>query len=95
MAGTRLAKAASEFNQGSQNIVEFLNEKGFGVENKPTTKITDEMYQLLVANFSDSKATKEKVNTLIAKREAAPTKLVTKAPSPPKKEKKQGRSSCG
>jgi len=87
MAGTRLAKAASEFNQGSQNIVEFLNEKGFGVENKPTTKITDEMYQLLVANFSDSKATKEKVNTLIAKREAAPTKLVTKAPSPPKKEK--------
>ena len=39
MAGIRLAKAASEFNQGSQNIVDFLNEKGFSLENKPTTKI--------------------------------------------------------
>jgi translation initiation factor IF-2 len=72
MAGTRLAKAASEFNQGSQNIVDFLNDKGFSVENKPTTKITPEMYNLLVDNYSDSKATKEKVNTLLAKKEKAP-----------------------
>ncbi|MDG1099488.1 MAG: translation initiation factor IF-2, partial [Bacteroidia bacterium] len=84
MAGIRLAKAASEFNQGSQNIVDFLNEKGFSLENKPTTKITDEMHQLLVQNFSASKAAKDKVNTLLAKREATPPKAP--AVTPPKKE---------
>ena len=33
------------FNVGTKTIVEFLNGNGFSVSNKPTAKISDEMYE--------------------------------------------------
>ena len=47
----RLFKIASELNIGRDTIVEFLLSKGFEVPNKATSKLTDEMYDLVMNKF--------------------------------------------
>ena len=56
---TRLSKAAREFNVGIHTIVEYLAKKGIEVEEKPTTKLGPEAYELLLKEFSNEKAVKE------------------------------------
>ncbi|WP_052597819.1 translation initiation factor IF-2 [Aureispira sp. CCB-QB1] len=60
----RLVKVAKELNVGTKTIVEFLNDNGFSVSNKPTAKISDEMYDALAKNFQNSIAIKEKANQI-------------------------------
>ena len=55
----RLVKIAKELNVGTSTIVEFLNENGFEIENKPTSKVSDDMYEALIKEFSNSIAVKE------------------------------------
>jgi translation initiation factor IF-2 len=43
----KLFKVASEFNVATKSIVDALADEGFEVANKPNTKITSEMYQVL------------------------------------------------
>lgn len=53
----RLVKAAKNLNQKTQVLVKFLRWEGYEVVNKPTQKITAEMYSSLVNHFnSDSQA---------------------------------------
>ena len=42
----RLIKIAKELNVGTSTIVDFLNENGFEIDNKPTSKVSDDMYDL-------------------------------------------------
>ncbi len=56
----RLAKVASEFNVSWQTIVEHLNKKGFEVDAKPTSKLSEEMYTALQQEFSSDVALKER-----------------------------------
>lgn len=51
----RLNKVIKELNVGIQTAVSFLQKKGFEVESNPSTKITDEQYELLVKEFSADK----------------------------------------
>jgi translation initiation factor IF-2 len=60
----RLVKVAKELNVGTKTIVDFLNDNGFAVSNKPTAKISDEMYDALAKNFQSSIAIKEKANQI-------------------------------
>lgn len=46
-----LFKIAAELNIGRETIVEFLQSKGFDVPNKPTSKLTEEMYDLVMNKF--------------------------------------------
>lgn len=55
----RLSKAAREFNIGISTIVEFLSKKGYEIENNPNTKISSEMYDILVQEFQSEKKVKE------------------------------------
>ncbi|MBE9481151.1 MAG: translation initiation factor IF-2 [Bacteroidetes bacterium] len=57
---TRLSKAAREFNVGISTIVEFLTKKGYSIDSKPNTKISVEIYEILVQEFQSEKAVKEK-----------------------------------
>ena len=59
MAEIRLGKAASEFNVSTQTIIESLQKKGFAIENKPTAKLNDEMYNYISGLFSSEKEVKE------------------------------------
>jgi len=61
----RLAKIARELNVGISTIVEYLAEKGFTVESKPTAKITDEMHNALLEKYSLSKSIKEKADQIV------------------------------
>ncbi len=56
---TRLSKAAREFNIGISTIVEFLSKKGYKIEGKPNTKLSAEMYEILVQEFQSEKKVKE------------------------------------
>jgi translation initiation factor IF-2 len=61
----RLVKIAKELNVGTTTIVEHLLSSGFEVENKPTAKITEEMYAELLKEFRNSIVVKEKADQLI------------------------------
>jgi len=61
----RLIKIAKELNVGTSTIVEFLTEKGFEVDSKPTFKLTEEMHNALLVEYSNSAAIKEKADKLV------------------------------
>lgn len=61
----RLVKIAKELNVGTSTIVDFLTEKGYEIDNKPTSKVTDEMHADLLREFSKSMDIKEKADQLI------------------------------
>lgn len=95
----RLVKIAKELNVGTTTIVEHLTNRGFDIENKPTAKITDEMYAELLKEFSKSIAIKEQADQLVIgtrpvtlpKKETPATPLTTTAklgstPTPPREE---------
>lgn len=84
----RLVKIAKELNVGTSTIVEFLNDNGFDIENKPTAKVTDSMYDALLKEFQKSIDIKERaaqINIGVrAKKEEAETPV--DVPPPPVKE---------
>ncbi len=61
----RLVKIAKELNVGTTTIVEYLNKSGFSIDNKPTAKITEEMYGVLLKEFQKSIAIKEEASKLV------------------------------
>ena len=57
---TRLSKIAREFNVGISTIVEFLNKKGYTIDPNPNTKISPDVYEILIDEYSsDITAKKE------------------------------------
>jgi len=89
----RLVKIAKELNVGTTTIVEYLTNNGFDIENKPTAKVTDEMYDELLKEFRKSKEIAIKANQLIigrsqqqvAKKEKDPAPTFKEMPPAPKK----------
>lgn len=55
----RLSKAAREFNVGTGTIVEFLSKKGHQIDPNPNTKLSPEMYTMLVKEYQKEKHVKE------------------------------------
>jgi len=60
-----LLKAAKEVNIGIGTAVESLNKKGFKVENKPTTKLTEEMYNALLKEYQGDKIVREEARQIV------------------------------
>jgi translation initiation factor IF-2 len=57
----RLMAAAKEFNIGTNTLIEFLELKGFGNDElKPGSRLTEQMYRVLQAEFQQDKVAKEK-----------------------------------
>ncbi|MBA3648571.1 MAG: translation initiation factor IF-2 [Chitinophagales bacterium] len=54
----RIAAVAKELNVGVAHLVEHLQHKGFKVDNRPTTKITPDMYEALLKEFQQDKTDK-------------------------------------
>ena len=64
MAEIRLSKLTKQFSIGLARLVEFLNEKGAGVEMNPNAKVSDEFLPAIEAKFGEDqklKADSEKV----------------------------------
>ena len=60
----RLSKAAKEFNVAVSTIQEFLTKKGFQVDSSPNTKLTKEMYDLVVKEYQGEKEVKNEAKKL-------------------------------
>ncbi len=57
----RLLAAAKEFNIGKETLIEYLGNKGFEINaSNPNTKLTEQMYNALQAEFAQDKAAKRK-----------------------------------
>ena len=66
----RLNKVTKECKVGLQTAVEFLQKKGFSdVEANPNTKISDEQYQMLVAEFKKDKGLRDDAAIISRKRQ--------------------------
>lgn len=61
----RLSKVARNLNVGINNLVEFLQKKGITVEANPNTKIEDDHFQVLVAEFSKDKKLKKEAQEFL------------------------------
>lgn len=55
----RLFKIASEINIGKETIVEYLQSKGFSIENKPTALLTGDMLDVVYDKFKKEKKAAE------------------------------------
>lgn len=55
----RLSKAAREFNVSIGTIVDYLTKKGHELSSNPNTKLSPEMYELLLKEYSREKSVKE------------------------------------
>ncbi|GAB4405046.1 MAG: translation initiation factor IF-2 [Bacteroidia bacterium] len=64
----RLFKVAKELNVGTSMLVDRLQEKGHVVENSPNTKLSSELYEMLLKEFASEKLMKEKADQLTEKR---------------------------
>lgn len=60
----RLVSVAKDLNVGTHTIIEHLNTKGFDIENKPTVKLTEEMYNVLIQEFKKDVAAKQKAEKI-------------------------------
>ncbi len=52
----RLNKVLREFNVSLDRVVEFLSSKGYEIESRPTTKISNEIYEVLYEEFETDKS---------------------------------------
>ncbi len=64
---TRLSKIAREFNVGISTIVDFLHKKGYDVDSNPNTKVTQEVYDVLVDEYSNDITVKRESEKLSLK----------------------------
>ncbi|MCC9136354.1 translation initiation factor IF-2 [Pontibacter silvestris] len=60
----RLKQVATTLNIGTSTIVDYLSAKGFDVDNKPTTKITAEQFNMLAKEFASSIQDKQEAEEL-------------------------------
>ena len=85
----RISKATRELNVGVSTLVEFLHKKGFAdITEDLNQKLTDEEYNLLVAEYSQDKTIREEANRFLQdrmSRKAAPEEPVQEE-KPAKKE---------
>jgi len=81
----KLIKVAKEFNVGLHTIVETLHGKGFQLDEKPTTDITDEMLAVLQKEFQKDLAIKQEADKLarptLKKEPVTPAAPATVTPS--------------
>jgi len=68
----RLFQVAKELNVGTALLVDHLQEKGHEVSNKPNTKISRELYEVLLNKFASEKLIKEKAEQLREDKAQAP-----------------------
>lgn len=72
--GVRLNKVVKEFNVGLQTVVDFLEKKGFSVENSMNAKISEEQYAIVREHFSTDKTLRNEADLLISQRQTEKVK---------------------
>ncbi|QCR24422.1 translation initiation factor IF-2 [Pontibacter sp. SGAir0037] len=82
----RLKQVATTLNIGTSTIVDYLSAKGFDVENKPTSKITGEQFNMLAKEFASSMQDKIEAEELsISKKPQSNQVIASEQPQETKK----------
>jgi translation initiation factor IF-2 len=68
--GNKLFKIASQINIGRDAIVEYLVSKGFKIENKATTVLSDEMVDIVIDKFAKELKVAEKQREKVKRQQA-------------------------
>ena len=82
----RLNKVTRDLNVSISTAVEFLQKKGFTVEENPNTKITEEQFDLLKQEFKSDKDLKlqsERLGKRMMQQEQKPKPVDKPAPAKP------------
>src|SRR5688572_24219550 len=82
----RLVKVANELNVGTHTIIEHLKKAGHEVEDKPTAKLTEDMYVLLLKEFQKDVAAKVNAGNITIGTQDHKDVVLTSTISAPKKE---------
>ena len=83
----RISKVTRELNVGASTLVDFLHKKGFGdVTDDLNQKLTDEQYNLLVAEFSQDKTIRDEATRFLQDRQSRKS-----APEEPVQEEKPAK----
>lgn len=80
----RIFKVATELGVAVGTLADHLKSKGFDVDAKPTTKINEEMYHVLLRDFSSDKAARDEAKQLDINRNRE-DKVITEISDKPKK----------
>ena len=83
----RLSKVAKELGVGVNTITDFLNENGVECDGRPTAKIDESAYNLLLEQYSTDKKAKEKSKELANNREERVTITIDDQKDSPKEER--------
>ncbi|MDH5380418.1 MAG: translation initiation factor IF-2 [Cyclobacteriaceae bacterium] len=77
----RLSQVARKLNVGRNTIIDFLEEKGFDVDENPNSKITGEQFQMLSREFASSASEKEEASSLTIGTKIQENRVIEKVPS--------------
>lgn len=81
----RLSQAARKLNVGHNTILDFLEKKGFTVENNPNAKLTPEQFNLLSKEFAASATEKREASGLTIGSKHGDNVVIETEPELPKK----------
>src|SRR5690606_17340663 len=81
----RLSQAARKLNVGHNTILDFLEKKGFQVENNPNAKLTPEQFSLLSKEFAASATEKREASGLTIGTKHTDNVVIETEPELPKK----------
>src|SRR5690606_21311029 len=81
----RLSQAARKLNVGHNTILDFLEKKGFSVENNPNAKLTPEQFNLLSKEFAASATEKREASGLTIGSKHGDNVVIETEPEVPKK----------
>ncbi|WP_129714306.1 translation initiation factor IF-2 [Pedobacter sp. SYP-B3415] len=88
-----LFKAVKELNIGIATAVDFLAHKGYSIENKPTTKLSREMYDALLKEYQGDKIVREEAKQIvIGKIRRDEPEAAERQPEPPRRNRDEDQN---
>ena len=81
----RLNAVVKELNVGINTLAEHLSKKGHAVEAKPTTKITEEQYAILLSDFQSDKKVRDDAKQLVKPKIVKKEEVTVSVPKPKEK----------
>lgn len=82
----KISKVAKDLNVGTQTLIDFLSKKNITVDSNPNARISDEQYQMLLAEFKTDKAQRIKSDIFISERKQEKAKPASHAATETAKE---------
>lgn len=78
--GYKISKAAKDLNVGVQTIKDFLQKKGVEVSDNPNSRLSEDVFAMLVKQFKPDMEQKRKIDGMISERQKVKAKAASQKP---------------